>query len=161
MLWAFITCSWVNFTTLCTEHQQHFSQLCVRRLFWQIHFSVQGHYHHCQPELYYGRLKANSHIACCAHAVPLPCCASKGLECVFPIWFTQCDRVWFTCHAVLPRPRHSMAVKRQPVDHLAAFGFFQLLRRVPRTLLSDSYQSQMQVASVKPNTVCHGRGKEW
>ena len=31
------------------------------------------------------RLKADSHIACCAHAVPLPCHAAKGLECVFPI----------------------------------------------------------------------------
>ena len=25
---------------------------------------------------------------CRAHAVPLPCRATKGLECVFPIWFT-------------------------------------------------------------------------
>jgi hypothetical protein len=30
-------------------------------------------------------LKADSHIACRAHAVPLPCRAVKGLECVFPI----------------------------------------------------------------------------
>jgi hypothetical protein len=30
-------------------------------------------------------LKADSHIACRAHAVPLPCRADKGLECVFPI----------------------------------------------------------------------------
>jgi len=29
------------------------------------------------------------------------------------------------------------------------------------TKLSDAYQSQMQVASVKPNTIYHGRGKEW
>jgi hypothetical protein len=58
---------------------------------------------------------------CCAHAVPLPCRAAKGLECVFPIWFTQCGRVWFTlampcpCHApTMPffsRPQHGrMAV---------------------------------------------------
>jgi hypothetical protein len=40
-------------------------------------------------------LKADSHIACRAHAVPLPCRAAKGLECVFPIWFTHCGRVWF------------------------------------------------------------------
>jgi hypothetical protein len=32
---------------------------------------------------------------CRAHAVPQPCSAAKGLECVFPIWFTQCGRVWF------------------------------------------------------------------
>jgi len=30
-------------------------------------------------------LKADSHIACRARAVPLPFRAAKGLECVFPI----------------------------------------------------------------------------
>jgi hypothetical protein len=30
-------------------------------------------------------LKADSRIACRAHAVPLPCRETKGLECVFPI----------------------------------------------------------------------------
>jgi hypothetical protein len=30
-------------------------------------------------------LKADSHIACRAHAVPLPCREAKGLDCVFPI----------------------------------------------------------------------------
>jgi hypothetical protein len=28
-------------------------------------------------------LKADSHITCRAHAVPFPCHAAKGLECVF------------------------------------------------------------------------------
>jgi hypothetical protein len=28
-------------------------------------------------------------------------------------------------------------------------------------IVSEAYQSQMQVASVKPNNVCHGQGKEW
>jgi hypothetical protein len=44
------------------------------------------------------RLKDDSHIACPAHAVlmPRPCRAAKGLECVFPTWFTQCGHVWFT-----------------------------------------------------------------
>ena len=41
---------------------------------------------------------------CCAHAVPPPCCAAKSLECVFPIWFTQCNPVWFTL--AIPRPFH-------------------------------------------------------
>ena len=31
------------------------------------------------------RIKADSHIACSAHAVLLPCRVAKGLECVFPI----------------------------------------------------------------------------
>ena len=41
---------------------------------------------------------------CRAHAVPLPCRTAKGLECVFPIRFTQCGRVWFTFR--MPRPCH-------------------------------------------------------
>jgi len=47
---------------------------------------------------------ADSHIACRACAVPLPCRAAKGLECVFPIWFTKCGRFWFTL--AMPRPYH-------------------------------------------------------
>ena len=69
-------------------------------------------------------LKADSHTACRSHAIPLPCRATKDLECVFPIWFTQCGRVWFTlamtcpCHALnmpfFSRPQHSTAVERRP-----------------------------------------------
>ena len=40
-----------------------------------------------------GRIKADSHIAYRSHAVPLPCRTAKGLECVFPILFTQFGRV--------------------------------------------------------------------
>jgi len=43
-----------------------------------------------------------------AHAVPLPCRAAKGLECVFPIWFTQCGLVWFTL--AMPRPYHVLTM---------------------------------------------------
>ena len=74
--------------------------------------------------------KADSDIACRAHAVPLPLRAAKGLEYVFPIWFTQCSRVWFTlavscpCHApMMPffsRPRHSTSVERRPLGYLPA-----------------------------------------
>ena len=111
-----------------------------------------------------GSFKADSHIACCAHTVPLPCRAAKGLECVFPIWFTQCGRVWFTlampcpCHALtmpfFSRPRHSRAVERRPVGYLPAFGFFRLPRGVPRRLLSESYQSSSQRSI--PTTVKSG-----
>jgi hypothetical protein len=57
-----------------------------------------------------GRFTHSMPFPCRAHAAPLPCRAAKGLECVFPIWFTQCGLVWFTfamprpCH---PRPYHS------------------------------------------------------
>jgi len=99
-------------------------------------------------------LKADSHIACRAHAVPLPCRAVKGLECVFSIWFTQCGRVWFTLAMPRPclaltmpffsRPRHSTVVERRPVGYLPAFGFFRQLRGVPRRLLSEAYQTSSQ-----------------
>ena len=99
-------------------------------------------------------VKADSHIACRAHAVPLPCRAAKGLECVFPIWFTQCGHVWFTlamprpCHALtmpfFSRPGHSTAVERRPAGYLPAFGFFRLPRGVPRRLISEAYQSSSQ-----------------
>jgi len=32
-----------------------------------------------------GSFKVDSHIACRAHAFPLPCHAAKGLKCVSPI----------------------------------------------------------------------------
>jgi len=99
-------------------------------------------------------LKADSHIACRAHTAPLPCRAAKGLECVFPIWFTQCGRVWFTfamprpCHALtmpfFSRPQHSTAVERRPVGYLPTFGFFRLPRGVPRRLLPEAYHSSSQ-----------------
>jgi hypothetical protein len=99
-------------------------------------------------------LKADSHITCRAHAVPLPCRAAKGLECVFPIWYTQCGHVRFTlaipspCHALtmpfFSRPRHSTAVERRPVGYLLAFAFFRLPRGVTRRLLSEAYQSSSQ-----------------
>jgi hypothetical protein len=38
-----------------------------------------------QPTMGFSLLKADSHIACRAHAVPLPCREAKVLECVFPI----------------------------------------------------------------------------
>ena len=52
------------------------------------------------------------------------------------------------CHApTMPffsRPRHSTSAERRPVFYLPAFGFFRLPRGVPRRLLSETYQSQMQ-----------------
>jgi hypothetical protein len=51
----------------------------------------------------------------------------------------------------------TLAVQRRHVSDLPAFGLFLLPRGVPGSLLSEAYQSQMQVASVKQNNVCHGR----
>jgi len=79
------------------------------------------------------------------------CPAAKSFECVFPIWFTQCGRVWFTLATPRPwpaltmpffsRPQHSTAVERRLVGYLPAFGFFRLPRGVPQRLLSEAYQS--------------------
>jgi hypothetical protein len=60
---------------------------------------------HAVPTAAMCSVKADSHIACRAHAVPLQCRAAKGLECVFPIWFTQCGRVWFTFHIFMNQTR--------------------------------------------------------
>jgi hypothetical protein len=56
-------------------------------------------------------VRVDSHaipFPCRFRAVPLPCRSAKSLECVFPIWFTQCGRVWFT-HTI-PFPCHSPAM---------------------------------------------------
>jgi hypothetical protein len=122
------------------------------------------------------RVKADSHV---------PCRSAKALDCIFLIWFTQRGRVWFThtrpfpCHATnMPfwkRPLKAMAgsrqgdglgtawyvwisigLQRRHVGDLPAFGLFLLPRGVPKSL-SEAYQSQMQVASVKRSNVCDGR----
>jgi hypothetical protein len=46
---------------------------------------------------------------------------------------------------------------RLHVDNLPAIGLFLLPRGIPGSLLSEAYQSQMQVASVKQSNICHGR----
>jgi hypothetical protein len=98
------------------------------------------------------------------HGMPRPCRGAESLECVFPIWFAQCGRVWFTlavprpCNALtmpfFSRPRHSTAVERRPVGYRPAFGFFWLPRGVPRRLLSEAYQSPSQWSI--PTTVKSG-----
>jgi hypothetical protein len=78
---------------------------------------------------------SDSHLPCSAHAIPE--------------------------HAVL------LKVTAQHGHRETACGLPARVRLLPATtristkVVSDAYQSQMQVASVKPNTVCHGRGKDW
>jgi hypothetical protein len=104
-----------------------------------------------------------------ARASPQRCRPAKGLDCVFPIWFTQyavfgshmpcrAHTAPMPCHdhAVLKatyqghgtaRHGHGMACvklasafQRRHVGDLPAFGFFRLPRGVPRRL-SEAYQS--------------------
>jgi hypothetical protein len=51
----------------------------------------------------------------------------------------------------------SIGLQRWHVDDLPEFDFFMLPCQVPGSLLSEAYQSQMQVASVKQSIFCHGR----
>ena len=55
-----------------------------------------------------GRFTHTMPCPCRPHAAPLPCRAAKGLECVFPIWFTQCGCVWFTLTMPCPCRAHAM-----------------------------------------------------
>jgi hypothetical protein len=75
-----------------------------------------------------------------------------------------------TCHAVpMLCSDHAVLLKAtaQHVRRETACGLSARVRLLPATtrssskFLSDAYQSQLQVASVNPNTICHGQGKEW
>jgi len=61
-----------------TRRSQHFGQA----LPWDLDNGVIQRF---AAQVDHRLLKADSHIACRAHAVPLPCRAAKSLECVFPI----------------------------------------------------------------------------
>ena len=84
-------------------------------------------------------LKADSHIACRAHAVPLPCRAAEGLECVFPIWFTLWPCLIHTCHAMpMPCSDHAVLLKAtaQHVRRETACGLPAGVRLLPATARS-------------------------
>ena len=101
-------------------------------------------------------LKADSHIACRAHAAPMPCrwgfrtCLSHLIYTVRPCLIHTRHAITMPrpCHALtMPfssRPRHSTAFERRPVGYLPAFGFFRLPHGVPRKLLSEAYQSSQR-----------------
>jgi hypothetical protein len=67
------------------------------------------------------------------HAIPLPCRAAKGLDCVFPIWFTQCGCVWFKhatpclCHA-MSMPFWKWLLKATAQHGMACVNYYQLSR---------------------------------
>ena len=108
------------------------------------------------------------------HSMPRPCRAAKGLECVFPIWFTQCGRVWFTlampcpCHApTMPffsRPQHgrlSTAVlccgleKNGMVGAWHGHGMAHVIQTRPHCV------NQMGKTHSKPLAARHDRGTTW
>ena len=91
-----------------------------------------------------GRLKADSHIACRSHAMPL---RTYNVSFPFDIHSAAVSDSHLPCHVLtmpfFSRPRHSTAVERRSVGYLPAFGFFRLPRGVPRRL-SEAYQSSSQ-----------------
>jgi hypothetical protein len=105
-----------------------------------------------------------------------PCRAAKGLECVFPIWFTQCGRVWFKlamprpCHALtmpfFSRSRYSTAVERRscravPCRGLEKNGMVRAWHGRSMASLNQTRPhcvNQMGKTHSKPLAVWHGRG---
>ena len=119
-------------------------------------------------------VKADSHIACRAHAVPLPCRAAKGLECVIPIWFTQCDRVWFTlampcpCYApTMPffsRAQHSRretAVLCCGLEKNGMVGAWNGHGMASVNQTRSHCVNQMWKTHSKPSAARHGKGTAW
>jgi len=78
---------------------------------------------------------SDSHLPCRAHAIP--------------------------DHAVLLKTTAEHGRRETSCGLTASVRLLPAITRNSAKLLSDAYQSQMEVASVKPNTVCHARGKEW
>jgi hypothetical protein len=88
------------------------------------------------------RLKADSHIACRAHAVPLPCRAAKGLECVFPhLIYTVRPCLIHTCHAApMPCSDHAVLLEAtaQHGRRETACGLPARVRLLPATTRSST-----------------------
>jgi hypothetical protein len=66
-------------------------------------------------------VKANSHIPCRSHAFTLSGRSTKGLDCVFTIWFTQWLYLIHTCN-VVPLPCHDHAVLKRRLKATAQRG---------------------------------------
>ena len=118
-------------------------------------------------------LKADSHIACpsqChAHAVPLPCRAAKGLECVFPILFTQCG-------LVMPMPSSDHAVLLKATAQHGRLSTAVLCRGLEKNGMVRAWYrhgmasvnqtrpqcvNQMGKTHSKPLATWQGRGTAW
>ena len=63
-------------------------------------------------------------------------------------------------HAILLKATAQHGRRERAYGLTARVRLFPAITQSSTKLISDAYQSQMQVASVKPNTVYHGRGNE-
>jgi hypothetical protein len=96
-----------------------------------------------------------SAMPCHAHAVPLPCFELTVLKAITQGHGKAGRGAAWAQHGICEL---ALAAARRPVGDLLSFGFFRQPNGVPRRLLSET-QTEMQLASVKPTDVCHGRGE--
>ena len=89
----------------------------------------------CLPFDLHSAAVSDLHLPCRAHAIP--------------------------DHAVLLKATAQHGRRETACGLTARVRLLPAITRSSTKLLSDAYQSQMQVASVKPNAVFHGQGKEW
>ena len=93
---------------LCPVRSKPPNFLCL----WTLSINIEQHKLDGRLAASKDRFTHSMPFPCRAHAVPLPCHAAKCLECVFPIWFTQCGRVWFT--RAMPCFYHAVLLKATP-----------------------------------------------
>ena len=94
---------------------------------------------------------------CSVHAVPLPCHAAKGLESVFPIWFTQCGRVW--CTLAMPCSDHAVLLKATAQHGMVGAWHGHGMASVNQT--RPHCVNQMGKIYFKHLAARHGRGTAW
>ena len=104
----------------------------------------------------FSTIKADSNITCRVHAVPLPCRAAKGLECVFPIWFTQCGRVWFTL--AIPRPCHPRPCHSSQGHGTAWPSRKSMWTKCPRSA-SSGYHAEFHEVVIRRITISYAGGQ--
>ena len=90
-------------------------------------------------------------------------CLSHLIYTVRPCLIHTCRAGPMPCsdHAVILKAKAQHGRRETACGLLARVRFLPATTRSSTKLLSDTCHSQMQVASVKPNIVCHRRGKGW
>ena len=111
-------------------------------------------------------LKADSHIACRSHAVPLPRRGADGLECVFPNDLHSAavsdSHLPCPCHApTMPffsRPQHSTAVLCCGLEKNGMVGAWHGHRMASVNQKRPHCVNQMGKTYSRPLAVRHGNG---
>ena len=88
--------------------------------------------------------------------MPRPCRAAKGLECVFPILFTQCGRVWFTL--AMPCPCHSKP-RRSPQGHSTVWPSRDGMWANCQRSASSGYHAEFHEVFIRRNPISYAGGQ--